>query len=122
LLIGATLVQIKDIAQWVGSLGKSLIATGPAANDAVVPIIVIYFFALSFLGVYLITRLYLTSALDLLAGATAARGELKNNLDASAARALADRNQSKLAELGEDPIKQLQDALAGAPNVASKPG
>jgi hypothetical protein len=120
LLIGATLVQIKDIAQWVGSLGKSLIATGPAANDAVVPIIVIYFFALSFLGVYLITRLYLTSALDLLAGG--ARGELKNNLDASAAKALADRNQSKLAELGEDPIKQLQDALAGAPNVAASLG
>jgi hypothetical protein len=63
LLIGATLVQIKDIVSWIGGLGKSLAATGTIANDAIVPIIVIYFFALSFLGVYLITRLYLTSAL-----------------------------------------------------------
>jgi hypothetical protein len=64
-------VQIKDIARWVGELGKELVVPGAAANDALVPIIV-YFFALSFLGVYLITRLYLTSAfqqtLGLLAG------------------------------------------------------
>jgi len=66
LLIGATLVQIKTIAEWVGALGKGLLSGGTAANDAIVPIIVIYFFALSFLGVYLITRLYLTSALGLL--------------------------------------------------------
>jgi hypothetical protein len=62
LLIGATLVQIKEIVGWVGKLGDGLLQSGQAANDAVVPIIVIYFFALSFLGVYLITRLYLTSA------------------------------------------------------------
>jgi hypothetical protein len=62
LLIGATLVQIKDIAAWVGGLGKGLFEGGKAANDAVIPVIVIYFFALAFLGVYLITRLYLTSA------------------------------------------------------------
>ena len=66
LLIGATLVQIKSIAEWVGGLGKNLLSTGAAANDAIVPIIVIYYFALAFLGVYLITRLYLTSALRLL--------------------------------------------------------
>jgi hypothetical protein len=63
LLIGATLVQIKEITTWVGQLGQKLMAGGVAANEAVVPIIIIYFFALSFLGVYLITRLYLTSAL-----------------------------------------------------------
>jgi hypothetical protein len=62
LLIGATLVQIKDIVKWVGNLGKGLLQSGQAANDAVVPVIVVYFFALAFLGVYLITRLYLTSA------------------------------------------------------------
>lgn len=62
LLIGATLVQIKEIVAWVGKLGAGLLQSGQAANDAVVPIIVIYFFALAFLGVYLITRLYLTSA------------------------------------------------------------
>jgi hypothetical protein len=64
LLIGATLVQIKDIAAWVGSLGKNLTTGGAAANDAMIPIIVIYYVALSFLGVYLITRLYLTSAFE----------------------------------------------------------
>ena len=42
--------------------GRNIIATGTAANDAMISIIVIYYFALSFLGVYLITRLYLTSA------------------------------------------------------------
>jgi hypothetical protein len=62
LLIGATLVQIKEIVGWVGKLGDGLLQSGQAANDAVVPIIVIYFFALAFLGTYLITRLYLTSA------------------------------------------------------------
>jgi len=62
LLIGATLVQIKDIAAWVGALGKDLLKNGALANDALVPVIVILFFSLSFLGVYLITRLYLTSA------------------------------------------------------------
>jgi hypothetical protein len=73
LLIGATLVQIKDIARWVGSLGENLIATGTAANDAMIPIIVIYYFALSFLGVYLITRLYLTSAFQQTLGMLAGR-------------------------------------------------
>jgi hypothetical protein len=62
LLIGATLVQIKEIAAWIGALGNNLVTMGQAANAAVVPIIVIYYFALAFLGVYLITRLYLTSA------------------------------------------------------------
>ena len=62
LLIGATLVQIKDIAAWIGGLGKGLLQGGAAANDTVIPVIVVYFFTLAFLGVYLITRLYLTSA------------------------------------------------------------
>jgi hypothetical protein len=62
LLIGATLVQIKEIAAWVGALGKDLVKTGTIANDALVPVIVILFFSLSFLGVYLITRLYWTAA------------------------------------------------------------
>ena len=91
LLIGATLVQIKEIAAWVGQLGKNLLVGGAAANDAVVPIIVIYFFALSFLGVYLITRLYLTSAfintLGALAGSiapAAAEKPLNEKLSAAA--------------------------------------
>lgn len=72
LLIGATLVQIKDIAAWIGNLGRGLLQGGATANDAIIPVIVIYFFTLAFLGVYLITRLYLTSAfvqtLGMLAG------------------------------------------------------
>jgi hypothetical protein len=82
LLIGATLVQIKDIAKWVGDLGKGLLQGGAAANDAVIPVIVIYFFTLAFLGVYLITRLYLTSAfvqtLGMLTGSTPVVTDLKS--------------------------------------------
>jgi len=62
LLIGATLVQIKDLAAWIGNLGKGLLQGGATAHDAIIPVIIIYFFTLAFLGVYLITRLYLTSA------------------------------------------------------------
>ena len=94
LLIGATLVQIKDIAAWVSGLGKNLLATGPAANEAIVPIIVIYFFALAFLGVYLITRLYLTSALGLL-GMSA--GGPRFETDPAAAKAAADAEAAKAA-------------------------
>jgi hypothetical protein len=82
LLIGATLVQIKDIAAWVGGLGKGLLQGGAAANDTVIPVIVIYFFTLAFLGVYLITRLYLTSAfvqtLGMLTGSPPAVTDLKS--------------------------------------------
>jgi len=93
LLIGATLVQIKDIAAWVGSLGKNLVTTGPLSNDAIVPIIIILFFSLAFLGVYLITRLYLTSAfvqtLGMLTGkllpADAAKDEAKKRVNATTA-------------------------------------
>jgi len=100
-LIGATLVQIKDIAQWVGSLGKNLVATGAAANDAVVPIIIIYFFALAFLGVYLITRLYLTSALSVQAEAGEAApdlSELKRRLNAALKSGSADDLKAAMAD------------------------
>jgi hypothetical protein len=103
LLIGATLVQIKDIAAWVGSLGKNLLSAGAGANDAVVPIIVIYFFALSFLGVYLITRLYLTSAftqtLGMLSGDKPAPDlrQLKGKLDAALRSAKTDDLQQAIS-------------------------
>ncbi|ESY09169.1 hypothetical protein NKK48_29015 [Mesorhizobium sp. C386A] len=67
LLVGATLVQIKDIIAWIGGLGSKLFSATPPSNDAIVPVVIILFFSLSFLGIYLITRLYLTSALSLLA-------------------------------------------------------
>jgi hypothetical protein len=74
LLIGATLVQIKEIAGWIGQLGKNLLRGGLAANDAIVPVIVILFFSAAFLGIYLITRLYLTSAFVSALGVLASGG------------------------------------------------
>src|SRR5437868_11967256 len=66
LLVGATLVQIKPIIEWIGELGGKFFKPGTTSpNDAIVPVIIVLFFCLSFLGIYLITRLYLTSALSL---------------------------------------------------------
>jgi hypothetical protein len=72
-------------------LGAKLIDGGKLTNDAVVPIIVVYFFALSFLGVYLVTRLYLTFAfqqtlvmLTTSGGAAASLEDLVGTLDAAA--------------------------------------
>jgi len=82
LLIGATLVQIKDIVSWIGSLGGKLVTNGALTNDTMVPVIVVYFFALSFLGIYLMTRLYLTFAfrqtLAILAGSGGASPNLSD--------------------------------------------
>ena len=63
LLVGATLVQIKDIIAWVGGLGEKIIDGSGPANEAIVPISLVCYFALSFLGLYLVTRLYVTFAL-----------------------------------------------------------
>jgi hypothetical protein len=62
LLIGATLVQIRDIPGWIRKLAE-YVGTGDITNPKIVPFIAVYFFGLAFLGIYLITRLYLTSAL-----------------------------------------------------------
>jgi hypothetical protein len=61
LLLGATLVQIKDIAAWVSGLGKNVIED-PAST--VTTVLVVYFVVLGFLVTYLVTRLYLTYALQ----------------------------------------------------------
>jgi len=126
LLIGATLVQIKEIVGWVGALGKGLFEGGKAANEAVIPVIVIYFFALAFLGVYLITRLYLTSAflqtLGMLTGnaeTVADPKELAGTIDAALASgkfsdlqaALKAYDQSNLPEAGRA-NPQLNEKLA----------
>jgi hypothetical protein len=62
LLIGATLVQSQNVIAWVGSLGEKF--KDGLTIQALVPLIVVYYFALAFLGTYLITRLYLTFALQ----------------------------------------------------------
>jgi hypothetical protein len=81
LLIGATLVQIKPIAEWIGELGSKLFKPDANPNDAIVPVVIILFFCLSFLGIYLITRLYLTSALSLLGGPRSAGGGADNQAE-----------------------------------------
>jgi hypothetical protein len=62
LLVGATLVQSQNVINWVGSLGDKF--QYGLTIQALIPIIVVYYFALAFLGTYLITRLYLTFALQ----------------------------------------------------------
>ena len=62
LLIGATLVQSQSVIRWIGGLGDKF--KDGLTIQALVPIIVVYYFALAFLGTYLITRLYLTYALQ----------------------------------------------------------
>jgi len=59
LLLGATLVQIKPITEWVAGLGENI--TKP---QNVTTVLVIYYLVLGFLGTYLLTRLYLTYALE----------------------------------------------------------
>lgn len=125
LLIGATLVQIKDIAAWVGALGKDLVKTGTIANDALVPVIVILFFCLSFLGVYLITRLYLTSAfmqtLAMLTG-TAAPSESKQtttNPPSDVSNATAGLSGKLTAALHSDKAEDLAAARTAFDNAKS---
>mgnify|MGYP000168039807 CR=1 FL=1 len=73
LLLGATLVQLGEIPGWLHDLARFVTSTRPVETK-IVPFAVVYFFGLGFLGVYLITRLYLTTALartiSLLGGAS----------------------------------------------------
>jgi hypothetical protein len=124
LLIGATLVQIKDIAAWVGGLGKGLLQGGAAANDAIIPVIVIYFFTLAFLGVYLITRLYLTSAfvqtLGMLTGSTQGLSNPKILADAlDAALSSGDFNELQAALTAYD-VSNLSEADRANPQMNAK--
>jgi hypothetical protein len=61
-LIGITLVQSQSVITWIWSLGDKF--KDGLTIQVLVPIIVVYYFALAFLGTYLITRLYLTYALQ----------------------------------------------------------
>ena len=75
LLIGATLVQAGKVVEWIGSLGATF--SGDVTIATLTPLIVVYYSALGFLGIYLVTRLYLTFALRqtlaLLTGASGPR-------------------------------------------------
>lgn len=76
LLIGATLVQAGKVIDWIGTLGATF--SGPVTITTLTPLVVIYYAALGFLGTYLVSRLYLTYALQqtlaLLTGVAAANG------------------------------------------------
>lgn len=61
LLLGATLVQLNKIVEWIGDLGAT-IRTNP--DQTVTTVLVLYFVVIGFLGTYLVTRLYLTYALQ----------------------------------------------------------
>jgi len=124
LLIGATLVQIRDIAAWVGGLGRGLLQGGEAANDAVIPVIVIYFFTLAFLGVYLITRLYLTSAfvqtLGMLTGSAQGISDLKILADIlDAALSSGDFNKLQAALTAYD-VSSLSESDRANPQLNAK--
>ena len=67
LLIGATLVQLRDVPDWTKRF-VAYLGNGPISNAKLAPFICVYFFGLAFLGIYLITRLYLTTALARILG------------------------------------------------------
>jgi hypothetical protein len=61
ILIGATLVQLKDVPGWIGRIASYV--KDDLTNQKLIPFLIVYFAGLAFLGVYLVTRLYLTTAL-----------------------------------------------------------
>ena len=73
LLIGATLVQLGSIVHWVRR-AMEILSDQHHANSSVLILLAIYYFGLGFLGIYLITRLYLTSALTETLGMLAGGG------------------------------------------------
>jgi hypothetical protein len=124
LLIGVTLVQIKDTAAWVGGLGKGLLQGGTAANDAIIPVIVIYFFTLAVVRVYLITRLYGKSAfvqtLGMLTGSAQEISDPNVLADARDA-ALSPRDCSKLqAALTAFGVSNISEADSANPQPNAK--
>jgi hypothetical protein len=62
LLIGATLVQLKEVPAWITAVAD-YVQGGTLTNAKIIPFVAVYYFILGFLGVYLITRLFLTAAL-----------------------------------------------------------
>lgn len=126
LLIGATLVQVKDIVRWIGGLGKELVKPGPLANDALVPVIIVFFFFLSFLGVYLITRLYLTSAFNqtlvMLTGAGPAPNDAsirKEWIDRLAGVIKANKTEDMVSALKALDEAKLPDDIRKSPGISA---
>lgn|GEM_PF-5569382 len=109
LLIGATLVQIKDVPRWIGELSNYLGASPGLTNPKLIPFVCLYFFVLAFLGVYLITRLYLTAALKDALGFVSAAGGV------SATALVGEQLKSVLTDGTADDLKAALDALDNWP-------
>lgn len=77
LLVGATLVQLGPIITHIHDFADYL-ASDDGRQQGPIILLLIYFFILGFLGIYLITRLYLTSALTQTLGMLRGDGGLSN--------------------------------------------
>lgn len=77
LLVGATLVQMGSIIPGIKSFAAYLTTDAGKAQGPIV-LLLLYFFTLGFLGIYLITRLYLTSALTQTLGSLGVGAGLTN--------------------------------------------
>lgn len=128
LLIGATLVQLNEIPGWLKDVGNAFAAG--FKNETVIPFVIVYFFGLAFLGIYLITRLYLTTALKQTLGmiqggsdgldVAGARAKLENALaSANAAEQLRAIQYVDNAGLKPDQVGDLDFSLALARNLMS---
>jgi hypothetical protein len=128
LLIGATLVQLNEIPGWLKSVGDAFAAG--FKNEAVIPFVIVYFFGLAFLGIYLVTRLYLTAALKQTLGmieggsggldVAGARAKLENALaSGNAAEQLRAIQYVDNAGLKPDQVGDLDFSLALARNLMS---
>jgi hypothetical protein len=100
LLIGATLVQLQNIPSWLEDIAR-VFADGPTVED-LIPFVLVYFFGLAFLGIYLITRLYLTAALrralGLLDGSDMGRATDTSGAKAQLDAAYKSRDHAKMLE------------------------
>src|SRR5262245_10383303 len=128
LLLGATLVQIKPIVDWISALGTCTVSC------SVTPLLVIFYAVLGFLGTYLITRLYLTYALErtlsmlgVLPGTST--DEIQKQLtDAIASgdkdkldQALNAFDKQKSKEIADNPRLNLLVARAASRRIAAEP-
>jgi hypothetical protein len=131
LLLGATLVQIQPIAAWVAGLGQNI---QEEPTRAVTTVLVIYYLVLGFLGTYLVTRLYLTYALQRMLGmgvepvptVDELRKHLEQALEATDEKPRDDalaafESQKSRAEVGGEPALNLLAARVAARRLKGTP-
>jgi hypothetical protein len=125
LLLGATLVQLRSIVEWIGALGTN-IRSNP--DETITTVVVIYFMVVGFLGTYLVTRLYLTYALQrtLLGISPSTATDLRTHLAEALQSADADRldralkafeQEKSRPDIGADPELNLLVARIAAKRI-----